>query len=430
MKKALITFVVFAALTAMVVAGLSGKRRAGAGVDAHTEPAQRRDITQVVKATGRIDPREKVDLSAHVVAKIERLFVEEGDEVTAGQAVVELEREAFQAVWERASAQRVIGQNQVRQAEIDLRDAVLKSDRYGSLAAEGVVSAEQTEAANLGRESAELRLAQAREQLRQADADLEKSRDDLDKVTLYAPISGRIIALNAEQGEVVVSGLMNNPASVIATIADLSEILVEVDVDETEIVSVREGQAAEVSVDAVVGHTYHGLVEEIGSSGYTRAGKGDVIFYSVKVLLEDADARLRPGMTARAEIAVETHVDTVVVPIQVVVYRRVPSDDASSGSDDSRSTGGEDEEEQVVFVVAQGKAERRPVETGLADTTHIEILTGIDSGTEIVTGPYRILRDLEDGDAIKIESRSGEDEDSGARAPSQEAKKASEDEAA
>ncbi len=410
MKKVVIILVVVAALGAMVVAGLWGERGGGGGVEAHTERARTRDITQVVKATGRVDPREKVDLSAHVVAKIEALFVEEGDEVTAGQPVVELEREAFQAAWERASAQKVIGQNQVRQAEIDLRDAVLKSDRYASLGAEGVVSAEQTEAAELARESAELRLAQAREQLRQANADLEKSRDDLEKVTIYAPISGRIIALNAEAGEVVVSGMMNNPASVIATIADLSEILVEIDVDETEIVSVREGQAVAVSVDAVVGHSYHGQVEEIGSSGYTRAGKGDVIFYSVKVLLEDADDRLRPGMTARAEIAVETREDTVVVPIQVVVYRRVPSED---GGDRGSGGGGEqDEEEQVVFAVVEGKVEQRPVETGLADTTHIEILTGLDAGTEVVTGPYRVLRDLEDDDLIQRDNakQSSEDE--------------------
>jgi len=406
MKRAVIAVIVTGILGAIVYAGLASSKRQGAGLEVHTVLASSRAITEVVKATGRIDPREKVDLSAHVVAKIEKLFVDEGDEVAAGQPVIELEREAFQAAWERSVAQRQIAQNQVRQTEIDLRDATRKAERYARLVREGVVSSEQTESATLERESAELRLEQARGQLRQARADLEKAQDDLDKVVIYAPIGGRVIALNAEEGEVVVSGVMNNPASVIATIADLSEILVEIDVDETEIVAVAEGQPAVISVDAVEDHDYHGRVDEIGSSGFQRPGKGDVIFYSVKILLEDADARLRPGMTARAEIAVETHRDTIVVPIQSVVYRPLLAPRATTGDSSGASTG--DDEEQVVFVVEAGEARRRAVDTGLADTTDIEIVHGLEAAKEVITGPYRVLRDLEDGTAVRVQASPGE----------------------
>lgn len=402
MKKALIVTAVVLALGGMVAASIYKSKGSERGVKVYAEEAERRDITQVVKASGQIDPRVKVNLSAHVIAKIERLFVAEGDEVEAGQPVLELERETFVAAHDRAAAQLQIARTQKRQAEIDLRDAEIKRQRYRRLTAEGVVASEELESAELRYDSAELAGDRAGEEIRRWQAELEKARDDLAKVTLYAPLAGRVIALNAEEGEVVVSGTMNNPASVIGTIADLSEILAEVDVDETEVVHVRLGQEATVEVDALPDVEYRGEVVEIGSSGFNRPQQPDVTFFKVKVLLADPDERLRPGMSARAEIEVATHGQAVVLPIQAVIYRSPLAEDTEEPDED-------EDEIRVAFVIEDGKAVQRPVEIGISDATEVEIVSGVADGETVVTGPYRTLKDLDHGDAVRRQEEKEKD---------------------
>ena len=408
MKKALIAGGVVAVLALVLFASLRGSRREK-GREVYAEPAARRSISKVVKATGQVDPRIKVNISAHVVAKISRLFVAEGQDVEAGQPFLELEKESFTADRDRALAALEIATSQRRQAEVDLADARVQLERQRKLAAEGIAPTERLEAAELRARSARLQLEQAEEAIRQARAGLVRAADELRKTTLFAPISGRVIALTAKEGEVVVSGTMNNPASVIATVADLSELLVEVDVDETDIVDVAVGQAADVRVDAVPDRAYHGRVVEIGSSGFSRPAQPDVTYFKVKVLLTDPDARLRPGMSARAEVEVATHGQALVVPVQAVVYR------PPVGEDGEPREGAE--EIQVVFVVQEGKAAQRPVEVGIADATHVEVVSGLREGEQVITGPQRVLRDLEPGEAVRVEKErkrgSNDDDDEG-----------------
>ncbi len=401
MKKGLIVGAVVLVLAAVVAASLLRDRgEEGTRVDA--EAVAEREIRRVVKASGEVDPREKVELSAHVVAKIDRLFVREGDHVEAGQPVLELEREVFTAAVDDWRARLAQAAAAVRKGEADLESARLRRRRFERLAAEGVVSDEQLEEAAVAATSADVALEQAQESVLQARANLAKAQDDLRKTTIYAPISGRVIDLNAEQGEVVVSGTMNNPASVIATLADLSEVLAVVDVDETEIVHVAVGQDAELEVDAMPDRTFAGRVVEVGSSGFSRPDQPDVTFFEVKVLFEDPAAALKPGMSVRASIVTAVHELALVVPIQAVV-ERPPLD--SQGEE----VEGE-EEVPVVFAVADGEARQRPVETGIADATHVEITTGVAAGQTVVTGPYRVLRRLEDGEAVRAEEE-GEDDD-------------------
>jgi len=423
MKRALIVLAVVTVLAVIVVASLR-RDRSQEGVEVDVEPVVERDITRVVKASGEIDPRVKVNISTHVVGRIEKLYVEEGDWIEAGEPFLQLEQEAFLAARDDWQARLERAQTDVRQAEVDLADARLKLRRQQRLTAEGIVSREVLEAAELARTAAELRLEQARQSVVQARANLDKALDDLSKTTIYSPLSGRVIELNAEQGEVVVSGTMNNPASVIGTIADLSEILAEVDVDETEIVYVEEGQRTELAVDAVPEHTYVGRVVEVGSSGYELRTQQDVTFFKVKVLLENPDRRLRPGMSVRSEIDTATHTDVPVVPIQAVVQRpprraevelgtevelNPPSAEIDGGPESP--TGTAPDEVSVVFVVADGEAVQREVTTGISDTTHVEIAAGVEAGERVVVGPYRTLRDLEHGDAVKIEKDEEDEED-------------------
>lgn len=403
MKRALIIAGAVLVLGAVVFASL----RAGGsdkGVKVYAADAERREIVEVVKASGEIDPREKVNLSAHVIGKIEKLYVREGDRIEAGRPFLELEKEAFIAQRDQWAAQLRSSQTAVRKTEVMLADARNKAKRARQLSADGIISPEQLEAAALQEDSARLSLDEAREAVLQARANLDNARTDLSKTTIYAPLTGRVIKLNAEEGEVVVSGTMNNPASVIGTIADLSEILARVDIDETEIVDIRVGQNATLKVDAVPNREYHGRVVEVGSSGSARPAQPDVTFFEVKILLEDADEALRPGMSVRSEIRAAAHRDAVVVPIQAVVERPPLGKDGKPVPES-------DEEVKVVFAVESekgakdGKGARvrqRQVTTGISDETHVEVLSGLAPGAKVVTGPYRTLRDLKDGDAVTV----------------------------
>ena len=404
MKKILIGTLVVLALAAIVFFSLrSGGGKKGARV--YVAEAERRGIARLVKASGEIDPRIKVNISAHVIGKIERLYVEEGDEIARGEPFLELEREAFTAARDSAAAQLAIAQSRTRQAEINLRDGELKLARMKRLAEEQIASAEQLEQAELQHNSAALGLEQAREAVLQARAALDKAKDDLSKATIFAPLSGRVIELNAEQGEVVVSGTMNNPASVIGTIADLSEILAEVEVDETEVAYLSVGQRADLKVDALPERVFSGGVVEIGSSGYETPSQPDVTFFKVKILFDAPALELRTGMSVRAEISTAEKDDVLVVPIQAVV-NRPPLDE--NGEPDG------DEDEIAVVFVLEGEDEdgvrQTPVESGLTDPTHVEVIAGLEEGQKVVTGPYRALKELEHGDDVRVQNGSDDEE--------------------
>ncbi|HEX5717436.1 MAG TPA: efflux RND transporter periplasmic adaptor subunit [Thermoanaerobaculia bacterium] len=391
MKRILITVLVLGLLAVVVFASLRGSRREK-GTKVYVEEVSRRDIGRVVKASGKIDPREKVNISAHVIGKIEHLYVEEGDLIRKGQPFLDLEKEAYTADRDQWSAQLRKAGTEVRQTQVSLADARNKLARARRLNQEGILSAEQLEAAELAQATAELRLEDARESVRQAQANLAEAQDNLKKTTIYAPLTGRVIALNTEEGEVVVSGTMNNPASVIGEIADLSVILAKVDVDETEVVLVKPGQKARILVDALPDQEYHGRVAEVGNKGFSRTQQPDVTFFNVEILLEDPDEDLRPGMSVRAEIDTAVHPDVLVAPIQAVVERDV-----------------KDKETDVVFVAVDGKAVQRIVRTGISDETQVEIVSGVQAGDKVITGPYRSLRDLDDGEKILVTDQKQEE---------------------
>lgn len=397
-----------AVLVALVVVSIVAASHRGSAARVYAEAAEHRDITRIVKASGQIDPRTKVNISAHVIGKIQKLYVKEGDWIETGKPFLDLEKEAFVALRDSTAAQLEIQRSRLRQAEISLADAKVKLARAQRLINDQIASREQFEAAELNHNSALQGLEQGKEGVAQARADYEKAKSDLDKTTIYAPITGRVIALNAKEGEVVVSGTMNNPASVIGTIADLSEILAEVDTDETEVVYVQLGQRATVDVDAIPDHPYEGKVVELGSSGYAKPTQPDVTFFKVKVLLDAPDQKLRPGMSARASIHTATSAGAIVVPIQAVVERKPVGAKPSASAK-------EVPEVKVVFVVDHGKAVQKPVKTGLADTTGIEITSGLAGGEQVVTGPYRSLKKLKDADPVTVgkESEDVEAEKSG-----------------
>jgi HlyD family secretion protein len=394
LKKFVIGAVVVLVLAGIVFASLHAQGQ-GQGASVYAETVARKDVAQIVKATGELQPRVKVNISAHVVGKIDKLYVAEGDWIDKGKPFLRLEQQAFLAQRDQWAAQLRSAETAVRQSEVSLADSRVKLSRAQKLRAEGVSAQQDLDAAQLAETSARLQVDSAHDAVRQTQANLNKAQDDLTKTTIYSPLTGRVIALNAKEGEVVVSGTMNNPGSVIGTIADMSEILAEVDVDETEIVSVKLGQPAVLRVDALPLKEYHGKVVEVGSSGYNRPSQPDVTFFKVKILLDHPDPDLRASMSVRAEINTAAHTLALVVPIQAVVDRE------PVGAKDNNA-----KDVKVVFVVESGKARQREVQTGISDETLVELTSGVKPGEKVVTGPYRTLRDLKDGDVVQVSATS------------------------
>jgi HlyD family secretion protein len=393
-KKFLIGLVVVLALGGIVFASIHSQG-GDKGDKVYAEKAEKRELAQVVKATGELQPRIQVNISAHVVGKIDKLYVQEGDLIRKGQPFLRLEEQAFLAQRDQWAAQLRSTQTAVQQAEVSLADSRVKLARAQKLKTEGITTQQDLEAAQLAEASARLQLDSAHEAVSQARANLIQAQDALTKTTIYSPLTGRVITLNAKEGEVVVSGTMNNPGSVIGIIADMAEINAEVDVDETEIVNVKLGQEAVVRVDALPGSEYKGKVVEVGSSGYNRANQPDVTFFKVKVLLDHPDDNLRARMSVRAEIRTASHPGALTVPIQAVVEREGEKGEKTK---------------KVVYVIDGGKAHERTVATGISDETRVELTSGVKPGEQVVTGPYRVLRDLKDGDAVQV-SETSEDED-------------------
>ena len=380
------------------------------GTKVYAAKAEKKPIARTVKASGQVDPRVKVNISAHVIGKIEKLFVKEGETVSEGQPFLQLERQAYLSARDGSAAQREIERSRMRQVDIALADAKLKLDRMHRLVTDRIASTEQLEAVELQHNSALQQLEQARQGLTQAEADLRRAEDDLRKTTIYSPLAGKVITLNAEQGEVVVSGTMNNPGSVIGIIADLSEILVEVDVDENEIVFVRGDQSARVLVDAISDHEYTGRVVEIGSSGFTKPAQPDVTFLKGNDLMDRPDESLRPSMSARAEINTEARTDAVVVPIQAVVERK-PVDDKGKVDEDA-------DEALLADAIEGGKAHQKSVKTGISDATNVELISGAEEGVLVAAGPYRALKGLKDGQKVQIVEEGKAETDRNAKAGS------------
>jgi len=381
-------------IVVIIIASASGGGSKGEKV--YVEPVATKTIEAIVSAPGAIDPKVKVNISAHIVGKIERLYFNEGDAVKRGQRLVDLEKFSYVAQRDRMQAELASRRVEVQRARAQLATARASYQRAQNLANQGIQAQELFDQTRLAYENAQAGVASAEQGVQQAEALLRSSSEDLSRTTIHSPIDGKVVQLNAHEGEVVVTGTMNNPGSVIAVIADLSQILVEAEVGETEIVGVRMGQQARIKVDAIPDKEYHGRVVEIGSSAAVRQGAGaGVRYFTVKVAIDDADERLRPGMTSQVSIVTSSAPNTVAVPIQTVVERT--ADGKEPGEDEAGKPA-----KKYVFLARDGKAKQVEVTTGISDATHVTILSGVKAGDPVITGPFRTLKKLKDGTAIEV----------------------------
>jgi len=372
------------------------------------EKVKKGDLTSMVTANGKLVPRTDVKISAYVPARIEQLPVKEGDIVKKRQLLVQLDATEYKAAENQAEAQ-------LKSAKANLEQAQLTYKRQKELFEKKLTSQEQHDLA-----MTELKQAEAQNQ--QAEANLAQVKYALSKTTITSPMDGMVTSLNAEVGEIVMIGTMNNPGTVIMTISDMSEIETEVEVDETDIADVELGQEAKIKIDAFPDTTFRGKVSEIGHTALI-SGMGtqdQVTNFLVKVVLSDSVPSLRPGMSASVDVTTKHRDNILNVPIQAVVMREEKTDslklkkekgEGAMASEDSASAKEEgkkkkDKKEiEGVFIIDKGRAKFVKVETGIADQQNIEIVSGIAENDMIVTGSYKILRTLKDGDKVKISKK-------------------------
>jgi HlyD family secretion protein len=400
-KKLLIVLAVFVVLGAIVIGNLQSRREKAVKVTVDNVKAQ--DLTSIISASGEVKPKKNVEISAQVPGRIIKIGVVEGQEVKAGDFLLKLDSTQYEANADR-------DQNFIRAANADLiqAEARLKRDkntldRQKQLYADELVSKEQLEGAQAAYDVTFAQTNAIRFQIKQAEASLKSTLDNLSKTTFNSPIDGIITSLRVEEGETAIIGTMNNPGTVLMTIADLSVMEVEVEVDETDVVGVALGQTADVRVDAFPDTIFKGKVTEIGSSAIQRttgvSTTQESKDFKVVVTLDAPGRRLKPGLSASADIVVAQRSQVLAVPISALVLRDKP--DADKG------VPGAAREEEGVYAVENGRAKFVPVKKGITGGMMIEITAGLQAGQEIVTGPYASLRELKDGVLLKFEDTKG-----------------------
>lgn len=404
-------------LLVVVIIVLNLVKSSEKAVEVQAEEVQTGKITSTISAAGRVQPETEVDISANVSGKIVQMGVKEGEMVERGQFLVQLDRNRYQAMVDQAKAQLASAEARLVEVEAEFRrvkelyDAQLTSD-------------------------ADLEAAKARRDVDKANysaakAYLDKVQDDLSKTTILSPMTGTISQLNSEVGEVVL-GTEQFSGTVIMTVADLSRMEVEADVDETDIVDVCIGQSAEIEVDALPDTTLQGEVTEIANTAFTlgRGTQEEVTNFKVKVAVLDDVSSLKPGMSATVDIKTAFREDVLHVPIQCVVMRAPKSEEQEEGEEGEEAEGEREKEAkesgprregsttngtgsegqrkkekeliEVIFIVEDETAKMVPIKRGISSDTDTEILSGLEGDELVITGSYRALRDLRDGQKVKV----------------------------
>ena len=419
-------------------------------VAVQTGKVVREDLASTVTASGEIRPKTYANIGALGIGKIIKLYVHEGERVKAGQKLAMLDNtqsaadvSATRAQLEAARTDAAAGEanlrsanSEVERANADYERAKLDYDRAQKLYRDQLIPKQQFDqvksaydSAAAAIDTAKARAAQAKAQLasnteriRQYQAMLTRASDVLSKTEYVAPYDGLVTNLPVREGETAVMGIQNSPGSTLMTVADMSVITAEVKVDETDIVNVRFGQDAEITVDAIPKKVFHGKVTEIGNNAILRStglstsqsttGSQEAKDFKVVVTLTDPTDNLRPGLSTTAKITTNTRKDAIAIPIQALTVRQKADLETKPGAKGgtvqaaSPEMAKKDKEEiQGVFVVGKNKkAEFRKVETGVTGTTDIEVLSGLQPGDEIVTGSYKVLRTLRNGASVKIDN--------------------------
>jgi HlyD family secretion protein len=369
-----------------------------------TAKVEKLDLVSKVTANGKIQARRKVDLSALVMGQIVNLAVKEGDHVKKGQLLLQIDKAQLAAAAQGREASLAAMRHDLDAARSTAEQARLDYERAKGNFDARILSEAEYQKAKSSLETANANFAATDQRMNEAVANLAGSRDSLSKTTVTSPIDGIVTALPVKEGEVTVIGTMNNAGTQLMTISDMAEVEAVMMVDETSVPQVKIGQKASLSIDAYPNTKFQGTVTEVGSSPIqkndpdllTLTQNSEAINFKVKIRLENPPATIRPGFSVTAEIVTGRRNGATAIPIQALVVRDVPRKDKAP-------SGARPETEEGVFTVKDGKLEFEKVKSGIAGELMIEVLEGPKPGQEIVTGPFKVLRQVKEGDKVIIE---------------------------
>jgi HlyD family secretion protein len=432
-KKILIGVGIVVILGAIVFANLKFKRQTGTTVNVET--VQKRDLQAIVSASGKIQPHNTVNISADTMGRVTNLAIDEGQRVTRGQFLLQIDPRNLSSQVNQTEASLAAARSTMEQLRVQAESskASLKTaqDNYtrqqqlwkgGLTTKEALDNAEnQLKMQQAQANAADRQIEVQRNRMQQEQASLENAKYNLSKVRIQSPIDGIVTRRNIEEGETVVVGTMNNAGTVLLTVADMSDIEAQVEVDETDIPNVTIGQKAKITIDAVSGKTFSGHVVEIGNSPIQTTGTSasQATNFLVKVKVDDQIPDVRPGFTCTAEITTATRQNVISVPIQATTVREMVVDKegnivredpnaAKRGSTTVQAQelkpGQERKELEGVFLVKDNKAVFTPVKTGIAGEKYFEAVSGVAAGDQVIVGPFSSVRELKDGAAVKIEA--------------------------
>ncbi|MDD8020711.1 MAG: efflux RND transporter periplasmic adaptor subunit [Acidobacteriota bacterium] len=368
-----------------------------------TEKVARQDITSIISASGEVKPKKNINISALVAGRVVKIGVEEGDEVKAGDFLLQIDPTYFEAQVDRYRATI----NQLKAEFIKVEAQYRRDEKYyqrqKQLYDSALISEDQLESARAQYEVSSASLQSLNFQIKESEAGLKSALEDLKKTSFASPIDGMVTSLRVEEGEVAIVGTMNNPGTILMSIADLSVMEVEVEVDETDVINVKLEQVARVKIDAFPEKVFNGRVTEIGSSALDKSSLGaqESRDFKVVITLDNTGEHLKPGLSASADIIVAEKKQVPTIPIAALVIRET----AKSIAEKTAEGNGPKKEEEGVFLIEGSRAKFQPVKKGIMGGMKVEIESGLSEGQEIVTGPYSALRDLKDGSLLKMEKK-------------------------
>ena len=423
---------------AVVGANLFLKREKGLVVT--TEQIKRRDLDAIVSASGKIQPKQLVNISAETSGRVVQLAVNEGDRVRQGQFLLQIDPKSLRtrvdsgvASLQGAEASLDQLRQTVETARVQVEQARLSLKRQQDLWVRELTTREAYDKAQSDARSAESALQEREKQIKtqesrisQERATLESAQYDLTKVRMVSPIDGIVTRRNIQQGETAVIGTMNNAGTVLLTLADMSVIQAEVEVDETNIPNVQLNQPAKVAIDAIPDRSFRGHVAEIGISpiqGTTNAAAGtQATNFKVVVVIDEKIPEVRPGFTCTADITTATRKGVPAVPIPAVAVRELVYDEegqivkppksdkrkrtANAGTTTTQELepGQTRKETEGVFVIRDNRAEFQPIKMGIAGDKYCEVLLGLKDSDAVITGPYNSVRAMAEGDLVRVDN--------------------------
>jgi HlyD family secretion protein len=389
----------------------SMNKKKNAGTEVRMEQVGRRDLVSAVTASGKIEPRTSVDVSADITGRIIDIAVEEGDLVTKGQFLIQIDPAQYQAAVSRAEGVVSSTQATLLQTRANRDQAERDWKRANELSKLGpnLIAPASAEEARTALDVAEATYQATRAQLDQSRASLQEAKDNLAKTRLVSPISGRVVRLAVEEGEVAVPGTFSRETGLLITIADLSVILAKVQVDETDVVRLSHNDSVEVTIDAYQDSTFVGRVTRVSQSAkltetQTSSGSSDrAVDFDVEITLDAPPKDIRPDLSCTARIVTDTRENVLSIPIIALTVRdheRVPNEN-NPALDTMTTRRATEREEEGVFLVQNGLASFRPVKVGIAGDEFFEVVEGLRGGETIVAGTYQAIRDLKDGGRVR-----------------------------